>query len=322
MTGFRRFVLRLLFAGLCLTAGFAAAQGYPSKPIRLIIPFPPGGSTDLVANSIRPVLSERLGQQIVAEYKGGAGGSIGTAEAARAAPDGYTILIVWDTHAINHHLYKVQYDFSKSFDPIALLLEAPGLLVAHPSFAPSSAKELIDFAKANPGKVTVGIVGAGSSSHLAAFQFGQLTGTQLTIVNYKGGGPLINDILGGHVNLVFGSLPLFEQHVRSGKLKALAILSKTRVPQFPDLPPAGETVPGFELKTWFGLLAPAGLPKEVLARLNREVRRALADPRVNEKLVSRGFRVSAGTPEAFAEFLNRESEAARRLVKAANITVQ
>jgi tripartite-type tricarboxylate transporter receptor subunit TctC len=318
----RRWLTGVALALFCLAAGFAAAQGYPSKPIRLIIPFPPGGSTDLVASSIRPALSELLGQQIVAEYKGGAGGSIGTAEAARAAPDGYTILIVWDTHAINHHLYKVQYDFSKSFDPITLLLQAPGLLVAHPSFAPSSTKELIDFAKANPGKASVGIVGVGSSGHLAAFQFGQLTGTQLTTVNYKGGGPLINDILGGHVNLVFGSLPLFEQHVRSGKLKALAILSKTRVPQFPDLPPAGETVPGFELKTWFGLLAPAGLPKEVLARLNREVRRALADPRVNEKLVSRGFVVSAGTTEAFADFLNRESEAAGRLVKAANITVQ
>ncbi|HEX6318335.1 MAG TPA: tripartite tricarboxylate transporter substrate binding protein [Burkholderiales bacterium] len=312
----------LLFLGLCLAAELAAAQGYPSKPVRLIIPFPPGGSTDLVARSITPRLGELLGQQIVLEYKGGAGGSIGTAEAARAAPDGYTLLIVWDTHAVNHHLYKVQYDFSTSFEPISLLLDAPGMLVAHPGFGPSSVRELIDFAKANPGKASVGMVGAGSSGHLAAVRFSQLTGTQLTTVNYKGGGPLTNDILGGHVHLVFGSLPLWEQHVRSGKLKALAMLSAKRLPQFPDLPTASETVPGFELKTWFGLLAPAGLPPEVAARLNQDVVRALADPQVNERLVSRGFRVAAGTAEAFAAFLKRESEAAGRLIKAANITVQ
>jgi len=312
----------LLSLCLCLATEFAAAQGYPSKPIRLIIPFPPGGSTDLVARSIMPRLGELLGQQIVFEYKGGAGGSIGTAEAARAAPDGYTLLIVWDTHAVNHHLYRVQYDFLTSFDPISLLLDAPGMLVAHPGFAPSSIRELIDFAKANPGKVSVGMVGAGSSGHLAAVRFGELTGTQITTVNYKGGGPLTNDILGGHVNLVFGSLPLWEQHVRSGRLKALAILSPARVPQFPDLPPASETVPGFELKTWFGLLAPAGLPPEVLARLNRDVARTLADPQVREQLVGRGFRVAAGSPVSFAAFLRQESDAAARLVKSASIAVK
>lgn len=310
------------FLTLCLAAGGAAAQGYPAKPIRLIVPFPPGGSTDLVARAIMPAFGELLGQQIVFEYKGGAGGSIGTAEAARAAPDGYTLLIVWDTHGVNHHLYSVQYDFFKSFDPISLLVQAPGILVAHPSFPPSSMKELIDYAKANPGKATFGMVGAGSSGHLAAVQFSQLTGVQLTAVNYKGGGPLTTDILGGHVNLVFGSLPLWEGHVRSGKLKALAILSKARVPQFPDLPAATVTVPGFEARTWFGLLAPAGLPKDVLARLNREVNRVLADPRMKEQLLGRGFEVAAGTPEAFAEFLKQESDASARLVKAGNITVQ
>jgi tripartite-type tricarboxylate transporter receptor subunit TctC len=312
----------LLFLGFCLAAGFAAAQGYPSKPVRLIVPFPPGGSTDLVARSIMPTVGELLGQQIVIEYKGGAAGSIGTAEAARAAPDGYTLLIVWDTHGVNHHIYNVQYDFFKSFDPISLLVQAPGILVAHPGFPASNVKDLIDHAKANPGKVTFGMVGAGSSGHLASVQFSQLTGAQLTAVNYKGGGPLTTDILGGHVNLVFGSLPLWESHVRSGKLKALAILSRTRVPQFPDLPAATETVPGLESKTWFGLLGPAGLPKEIVARLNRDVVRALADPQVKDRLLSRGFEVSAGTPEAFAGFLKQESEAAGRLVKAANITVQ
>lgn len=312
----------LLFLSCCLAAGSVAAQGYPSKPIHLIVPFPPGGSTDLVARSIMPTFGELLGQQIVIEYKGGAAGSIGTAEAARAAPDGYTLLIVWDTHGVNHHLYNVQYDFFKSFDPISLLVQAPGILVAHPGFPPSSVKELIDYAKANPGKATFGMVGAGSSGHLASVLFSQLTGTQLTAVNYKGGGPLTTDILGGHVNLVFGSLPLWEHHVRSGKLKALAILSKTRVPQFPDLAAAAETLPGLESRTWFGLLGPAGLPKEVMARLNRDVVRALADTQVKEKLRGRGFEVAASTPEAFAAFLKQESDASGRLVKSAGITVQ
>jgi tripartite-type tricarboxylate transporter receptor subunit TctC len=313
-----RFLCILTFG---LAAAWANAQGYPSKPVRLIVPFPPGGSTDLVARSFTPALGELLGQQVVVEYKGGAAGSIGTAEAARAAPDGYTLLIVWDTHAVNHHLYSVQYDFSRSFDPISLLVQAPGILVAHPAFPASTFQGLIDYAKANPGKVTYGIVGAGSSGNLAAVLFSQLTGAQMLAVNYKGGGPLTSDILGGHVHLVFGTLALWEQHVRSGKLKGLAVLSKTRVPQFPDLPAAAETVPGFEGRTWFGLLGPAGLPKEVRARIHRDLVRALADVQVKERLVSRGFEIVASAPEAFAAFLKQESEASGRLVKAANIRV-
>jgi tripartite-type tricarboxylate transporter receptor subunit TctC len=274
-----------------------------------------------VARSFTQTLGEILGQQVVIEHKGGAAGSIGTAEAARAAPDGYTWLIVWDTHAVNHHLYDVQYDFRKSFQPISLLVQAPGILVAHPTFPASTLQGLIDHGFGSPGTVTYGIVGAGSSSNLAAALFSQLTGVKLVAVNYKGGGPLTNDILGGHVHLVFGTLGLWEQHVRSGKLKGLAVLSKSRVPQFPDIPAAAETVPGFESKTWFGLLAPAGLPKEVLARIHRDVVRALADAQVEERLRSRGFEIVASTPEAFAAFLVQESEASGRLVKAASIRV-
>jgi tripartite-type tricarboxylate transporter receptor subunit TctC len=318
----KRLARFLCILSLGLAATHASAQAYPSKPVRLIVPFPPGGSTDLLARSITPTLGELLGQQIVIEYKGGAGGSIGTAEAARAAPDGYTLLIVWDTHGVNHHIYKVQYDFFRSFDPISLLVQGPGILVAHPGVPASNFQELIDYAKANPGKITYGIAGVGSSGHLAGILFGQLTGAQITAVNYKGGGPLTNDILGGHVNLVFGTLALWEQHLRSGKLKGLAVLSKGRLAQFPDLPAAAEAVPGFEARTWFGLLGPAGLPKEVLARLNREVARTLADAQVKERLTSRGFDIAASTPEAFGAFLKQESEASGRLVRAANIRIQ
>lgn len=304
---------------LWLTAPFAVAQWYPSKPVRLIVPFPPGGSTDLVARTFSSRLGEILGQQIVIEYRGGAGGSIGAAEAARAAPDGYTFLIVWDTHAVNHHVYKVQYDFVKSFEPITLLVQSPGILVAHPSVGPSSIKELIAYAKANPGKVTYGSGGVGSSNHLSGILFSEMAGVQITHVPYKGGGPLIADLLGGHLDMVFGTLPLLEQYVRSGKMKAIATLSKTRIRQFPNLPTASETLPGFEAKTWFGLLAPAATPREIIARLQQAMVTALADEKVREQLVNRGFDIVGSTPEAFAAFLREQSEAAGKLVRAAGI---
>ena len=305
----------LAFLGIFLVAGVASAQGYPSKPVRLLVPFPPGGSTDMVARMISPKLGELLGQQIFVDYKGGAGGSIGAAQAARAAPDGYTVLLVTDTHAMNHHVYKVPYDFFKSLDPISLLVQAPGILVAHPGFAPSTVKELIDYAKANPEKVTYGSAGVGNASHLSGLLFGQMTGVKMTHVPYKGGGPLITDLLGGHVNIAFGTLPLYAQLVKSGKLKLIAVLSKTRIPQFPDAPAAAETVPGFEYKTWYGLLAPAGTPKEIIVRLNREVVRTLADVTVKGELVGRGFDITASSPEAFAAFLRHESDVAGRLVR-------
>jgi tripartite-type tricarboxylate transporter receptor subunit TctC len=273
----------------------------------------------MVARTISPKLGEMLGTQMIVDYRGGAGGSIGAAEAARAAPDGYTVLIVWDTHAVNHHVYKVQYDFAKSFAPISLLVQSPGILVARPGFAPSSVKELIDYAKANPDKVTYGSAGPGSSNHLSGLLFSQMTGVKMTHVPYKGGGPLIADLLGGHIDMVFGTLPLYEQHVRSGKMKLLAVLSKARIPQFPDVATAAETVPGFEAKTWFGLLAPAGTPNDIVLRLNRGVVRALAEATVKEQLVSRGFDIVASTPDAFAAFLTQESDVAGRLVRDAGI---
>jgi tripartite-type tricarboxylate transporter receptor subunit TctC len=308
----------LAFLEIFLVTGIASAQGYPSKPVRLLVPFPPGGSADLVARTIQPKLGQLLGQQIIVDYKGGAGGSIGTAEAARAAPDGYTLLIVWDTHAVNHHVYKVQYDFFKSLDPISLLVQGPGILVANLGFAPSTTKELIVYARANPEKVR----GTGSSNHLSALLFSQMTGVKMTHVPYKGGGPLITDLVGGHVNIAFGTLAFLEQYVRSGKVKPIAVLSKARIARFPDLPALSETVPGFEAKTWFGLLAPAGTPREIVARINQEVVRTLADAKVSEQLMSRGFDIVAGSPEAFAVFLKQESDLSGRLIREAGITPQ
>jgi tripartite-type tricarboxylate transporter receptor subunit TctC len=315
----RLFAQSLTLLACALFAGQTIAQSYPVKPIRLLVPFPPGGSTDLVARSYVAKLGVLLGQQVIVEYRAGAGGSIGAAEVARAVPDGYTLLQVWDTHGANHHVYKVQYDFLKSFDPISLLVQAPGILVAHPGFPPSTVRDLVQYAKANPEKVTVGTAGFGSSGHLAGLLFSEMAGIRMTVVNYKGGGPLTTDIMGGHVNLVFGSFPLWEQHVKSGKLKALAVLSPRRTPRFPELAAASETIPGFELKTWFGLLAPAGTPTEIIARLNRDVARALADVQVKEQLTSRGFHVAATSPEEFALFLREQSEVSGRLIREAGI---
>jgi len=311
---------RLIFAlHLALAATFAAAQGYPAKPVKILVPFPPGGSSDLVVRTYTPKLAEILGQPVIVDYKAGAGGSIGAAEVAKSAPDGYTLLQVWDTHAVNHHVYKVPYDYKTSFEPIALLVHSPGILVAHPGFPPSTLKELIDYAKANPGKVTYGSAGAGSSNHLSGLVFEEMAGVKMTHVPYKGGGPLITDLLGGHVDIAFGTLPLYEQHVKSGKMKAIAVLAKERIRQLPNVPIAGDVLPGFEAKTWFALLAPAGTPKDIVARLQRDVARALNDPKVKEELAGRGFDVVAGSPEALAAFLAEQSDAAGRLIRAAGI---
>src|SRR5438067_10175715 len=310
-----------LVLGCCVGAACAFAQ-YPAKPIRLLVPFPPGGSSDLVARSISPKLGELLGQPIIIDYKGGAAGSVGTAEAAKAAPDGYTVLIVWDTHAVNHHVYKVQYDFQKSFEPVTLLVQAPVMMVANAAFPANTVKEVIDIARAKPGQVPLCIAGYGSSGHLASLRFMDATGVQFNIVNYKGGGPLINDLIGGHVQVNFGSLPFVGEYVRGGKIKGLAVLAAERSSAFPDLPPITETVPGLEAKTFFGLLVPAGTPKDIVARLNREVVRALADPQVQEKLVGRGFTVVGSTPQAFGEFLRNESEITGRLVRDHHIVVE
>src|SRR3989442_1411360 len=208
-----------LVLGCCAGAACAFAQSYPTKPIRLLVPFPPGGSSDLVARSISPKFSELLGQPVIIDYKGGAAGSIGTAEAAKAAPAGHTVLIVWDTHAVNPHVYKVQYDFQKSFEPVALLVQAPVMMVANAAFPANTVKEVIDIARAKPGQVPLCIAGYGSSGHLASLRFMDATGVQFNIVNYKGGGPLINDLIGGHRKGQLWPLPSSPAYARGRTTK-------------------------------------------------------------------------------------------------------
>jgi len=314
-------MLRLLCA-LLLCPLLAAAQSYPAKPVRLIVPFPAGGTTDLVARMVQPKFQEFLGAQIVIENKGGAGGSIGANEAARAAPDGYTFLMVFDTHATNHHIYKDALDPFKNLEHLMLIVTSPSTLVAVTNFAPNNLKELIAGAKKEPGKVTYGSVGSASSNHLGILQLEQAAGIKMTHIPYKGGGPLIQALLGQQVDISFVSTPLILPHLKSGKVKGIATGGAKRLAQMPDLPTLGETFPGMEMVSWFGLLAPVGVPKDITARVRRDLARAIEVPEVRQRLVDGGFDIVAGTPEEFFKFAQGESDKLGKLIRDNGIKVE
>lgn len=311
-------------AALLTATSLASASGpYPSKPVRLIVPFPPGGSTDIVARIVVQKFSEKLGGTVFIDNKGGASGMIGTAEAARAEPDGHTLLIVFDSHATNQYLYKnLKYDTFKSFDYVTLMTVSPVLLTTPKSFAPNSVQELIAFAKAKPGSVTYGSSGTGTSNHLNALTFAERAGITAIHVPYKGGGPMTNAVVSGEVNYVVGTVGGLLPHVRSGALKPLAIGSKRRIPQLPDTPTVDEILPGYEANSWIGLVAPAGLPKDVLAKVQTAMVQALADPDVNQRLTSISFQVVGSTPAAFTDMVKRESEQMGKLIDTRGIKVE
>jgi tripartite-type tricarboxylate transporter receptor subunit TctC len=300
-----------------------SGQAWPSKPIRAIVPWPAGGTVDGVARVLGPKLAEHLGQPILVENKGGAGGSIGQAEAAKAPADGHTVLLVFDTHAVNHLLYKnLGYDPFQSFEHVSLLVTSPQVLVAATRFAPATVTELVAFAKANPGKVTYATVGAGSSNHLNALLLANRTGIDMVHVPYKGGAPMMIDMIGGQVNVMFVSAPQAIPQARAGRIKALAIGSARRIPQLPDTPTVAETLPGFAAQSWVGMLAPAGTPREVVARLHAELAKALADAEVRGKLSAQGFDVVGSTPEEFLAFARAESAKWAKVIREYQIRVE
>ena len=307
--------MRKLLAVLLLAPCLALAQAYPSKPVRLIVPFPAGGTTDLVARMIQAKFQEHLGQTLVIENKGGAGGSIGAAEAAKASPDGYTLLMVFDTHAVNHYLYKQAPDPFKTLEHICLMVTSPSSLVVVTSFAPSNMRDLVAHAKANPETVTYATAGPASSNHLAALLFERYAGVRMSHVPYRGGGPMIQALLGQQVNISFLSTPLILPHIKSGKVKALAVGGKNRIPQLPDVPTLSETFPGFEQISWFGILAPVGAPRDVIARVHRDMVRTLQTPEVRGKLVEQGFDVVGSTPEEFQRYVQAESDKLGKLIQ-------
>lgn len=311
-----------LTAGLVAMVNIANAQSFPVRPIRWIVTYPPGGPTDVIARAVGSKLAAAWGQQIVIDNRAGAGGIIGTELAAKAVPDGYTLL--FGTSAgltINPALSnKLPYDAVKDFAPVSLLVLNPQLLVVHPSVAANTVKELIALAKARPGQLNYASVGQGSPNHLGMELFKALTGTAMVHVPYKGTGPALTDLLGGQIQLMFNSMPSVLPLVSGGKLKALAVGSAQRSAAIPDIPTVAEAgVPGFENVTWYGMFAPAKTPREIVAKLNREVVRILAEPEMAQRLAGQGAEPRSSTPDELAKFMQVESARWKKVIKAANI---
>jgi len=302
-------------------AGIATVQAqYPTKPIRLIVPFPPGGGSDTLARILGPKFSEALKQQVVIDNRPGAGANIGAEVAAKTPPDGYTLLMGNVAHAINVSLYsKLNYDLVRDFTSVSLLASTPNIVVVHPSVPAKSVKELIALAKARPDQLDVASSGAGSSAHLAGALFNSMAGTKMNHVSYKGGGPAVIALIGGQVSVGFATAPSVIQHVKSGKLRGLAVTSAQRSPSMPDLPTVSEVLKGYEAGTWYGMLVPAGTPKGVISRLHAESVKLLALPDVKQRLDAAGFELIGTTPDQFAAYIRSEIDKWTKVVRAAGI---
>jgi len=305
-------ILRVLAlaAGCAALAGAfpAAAQPYPNKPVRMVIAFPPGGTSDFVGRIVAAKLSEYLGQSIVIDNKPGASGLIGTQDVARAAPDGYTLLLAPSDFTVIPGLQqKPAYDALKDFAPIGMVLEYSHVLVANPNVAANNAKELIALAKANPGKLNFASGGNGATNHISGEWFKRNAGVDIVHVPYKGNGPAITDLLADRVQLLFTSTGPVEAHLKSGKLKAIAVTGTTRLTSMPDVPTVAENaIPGYQFKLWYGLVAPAGTPKPIVDKLNADLRKTMASPEVREKLASIGGTYNVGSPDEMASLLKTE----------------
>jgi len=320
-------VFRYLFAALLPVLLFypvsATAQSYPARPIRLIVPFPPGGGTDTMARVIGPKLGEALGQQVVPENRGGAGANIGAEIAAKSPPDGYTLMLATITNAIGASLYsKLNYDLVRDFATITQLATTPHILVVHPSVPVKSVKEFVTLAKAKPGELAYSSSGSGSAAHLAGELFNSLTGVKTTHVPYKGGGPSMIALVGGEVSLAFATMPSAIGYVRSGRLRGIAVTTERRSPSAPELPTIAETgVAGYEAGSWYGLSAPAGTSKEIIARLHAETIKVTGLTDVKERLFNAGFEIVTSNPEQFAAFTRNEIQKWGKIVRAAGLRV-
>jgi tripartite-type tricarboxylate transporter receptor subunit TctC len=316
-------LLRLLQAGavlLALTAGAAAAD-YPDKPIRLIIPFPPGGSNDVVGRLVAHNLSDVLGQQVFVDNRGGAGGTIGSEIASKAEPDGYTLLVVSLAHAVNPWLYKLPYDHTKAFTPVAIFGSGTNVLVVNPELPIHSVKELVAYAKAHPGELNYASAGVGSFQHLGGELFKLLAGVNIVHVPFRGGGPAMVDVLGGHTKVMFSSLIQTTPHIKTGQLRALGTGGAKRNPVLPDVPTIAEAgVPGYEANNWWGMLAPAGTPPAIVEKLNKAVSKALDAPELQKEFAAQGATVVKMTPAEFGKYIDSETEKWGKVVKEGHIT--
>lgn len=305
---------------LSLLPGAAAAQAFPNKPIRIVVPFPPGGATDILARAVAQDLQRTFGQSALVENRPGAGGNLGADYVAKSPGDGYTLLMgTVGTHGINVSLYsKMPYDAVKDFAPITLVALVPNVLVVHPSVPVRTVKELIDLAKKDPGKLNYASSGNGTSIHLSGELFKTMAGVNMLHIPYKGSSPAVADLLGGQVNLMFDNLPSSLQHIKAGKLRAIAVTSSKRSPALPDLPIIAEAgLPGYEASSWFGMVAPAATPRDVVAKLHDAIVKGLATPETSERLSSQGAEKVGNTPEQFAAFIRAEIDKWGKVVKAA-----
>ena len=302
---------------LGVTALPAAAQSdYPTKPIKWIVPYPPGGTTDLLARLMGQYLSTKLGQPIVIENRAGGGNNIGTEMAAKSPPDGYTWQLVNPANAINATLYpKLGFNFLEDFAPVAGFIRVPNVMTVTKNFPAKNIQEFIDYGKKNPGKINMASSGAGTSVHLSGELFKYMTGVDMKHVPYKGAGPAITDLIGGQVDVLFDNMPSIVSHIRAGSVRALGVTSAQRSPALPDVPAVGEVVPGYEASAWFGVAVPKGTPRPVIDRINREVNAALADPAMKAKLADLGGVPIPGTPEDFWKIHRMETEKWAKIVQ-------
>jgi tripartite-type tricarboxylate transporter receptor subunit TctC len=320
MNGKPRFLISLFGVAL---AGVATAQTYPAKPVRIVVPFAAGGGVDVTARILAQGLTERLGQMVFVENRTGASGIIGTEFVAKSAPDGYTLLVgSQTTQAVVPAMYKTSYDGARDFAPVTVIATSPLLIVAHPSLPVKTVKDLIALAKARPGQLTFGAA-SGGTPHMAGELFKLTAKVDLLFVPYKGEGPAVSDAMGGQISLVFSNLPVVLPLTRSGRLRGIAVTSAQRVPTAAEFPTVAESgLPGFEANTWFGCLAPAGTPADVIGRLNAEAARALSTLAVKERMAGMGLFVVANKPEEFAELLKKEIPRWAKVVKDSGVKPQ
>ena len=318
---------RLMLIGTTFFTALAAAQSYPAKPIRLLVPFPPGAGADVVARTLAQKVTEVLSVQVIVDNRGGAGGTMGAAIAARAAPDGYTLSIGhWSTHVVNGAIYPLPYDLLRDLEPIVLLPSNPMIVVSKSAVPAKNLNEFVGWIKANEGKVSAGTAGAGSATHVAGVYFQNVTGTRFQFVPYRGTGPALQDLVAGQIDFIVDQASNSLQHVRDGKIRAYAVTASARLPSAPDIPTVAEAgLPSLDISVWYGLWAPKGTPKEIIAKLNAAAVQALSEPAVRQRFAELGLDMPPRdrlTPEALAAYQKAEIEKWWPVIKDANIKTE
>lgn len=320
----RRAAIGLIAMGFAaFLSNGASAQDYPTRPVKWVVGYPPGGATDILARLIGQRLSERLGQQFIIENKPGAGNNVGTESVVNADPDGYTVLLVNPANGINASLYaKLSFNFIRDIAPVSGIARVPNVMIVPNDFPARTVAEFIAYAKANPGKVNMASSGNGTSIHLSGELFKAMTGVEMQHIPYRGSAPAITDMLSGRVQVMFDNMPSAIQHIKAGSLRALAVTTEKRSPELPDVPTVGDTVKGYEASAWFGMGAPAKTPKEIIAKLNKEINAILAEPEMKKKIADMGGVTLTGSPEDFGKIIVSETDKWEKVVKFAGARVE